>query len=256
MKCNSLIEILEELSPSNLAEAWDNVGLQIGSAKKEINCVYIALDATDNVVNDAINKKADLLLTHHPLIFKGVKNITDEEFIGRRIRSLIQNDINYYAMHTNFDVTVMADLAADYLKLANQEILEKTDEAHGIGKIGLLPREMEIYELCEYVKEVFSLNHVKVFGDSDQKIKRVAVMPGSGKSYIQSAIRAEVQVMITGDIDHHEGIDAAASNLVIIDAGHYGIEHIFVKYMEEFIRNKFAGINVYAEERSDPFQII
>lgn len=256
MKNNSLIEAFEQLAPLSQAEAWDNSGLLIGSNKKIIESVYIALDATDDVVNNAINKNVDLLLTHHPLIFKSLKSITDDNFIGRRIIKLIQTDISYYAMHTNFDVAVMADLAADYLKLENQEILDKIDESHGIGKIGQLPREMDLQELCQYVKDAFSIDTVKVFGNKESKFKKVAVMPGSGKSYIKNTIQSQADVMITGDIDHHEGIDAVAEGLVIIDAGHYGIEHIFVEYMKQFIISRFDGIKVYTEERNNPFQIL
>lgn len=256
MMMHAIIKAFEELTPLSLAEEWDNSGLLIGLEDKEINRVYIALDATDDVVNDAIEKEVDLLLTHHPLIFKSLKAITNKEFIGKRLIQLIQNEVNYYSMHTNFDVAVMADLAADYLKLSQKEVLEKTDETHGIGKIGLLPNEMEIEELCEYVKNTFSLDYVKVFGDTSKKLQKVAVMPGSGKSYIKNTIHSQADVMITGDIDHHDGIDGVAQGLVIIDAGHYGIEHIFVDYMKQFIEDRFAGIKVYTEKRKNPFQII
>lgn len=256
MKNNTLIEAFENLAPLSMAEPWDNSGLLLGSSQKEIKSVYIALDATDQVVNEAVNKKVDLLLTHHPLLFKPLKSITNHDFIGRRIMKLIKEDITYYAMHTNFDVAIMADLAAQYLNLNNQEILEKTDETHGIGKIGLLPYEMTLQELCNYIKDNFNIETVKVFGDSNNKLRKIAIMPGSGKSYIQNSIQAQVDVMITGDIDHHEGIDAVASGLIIIDAGHYGIEHIFVRYMQEFINNRFHDVIVYIEESYDPFKMM
>lgn len=256
MMRHEIIQAFEELAPLSLAEDWDNSGLLIGLEDKEINRVYIALDATDDVVTDAIEKEVDLLLTHHPLIFKSLKTITNKDFVGNRLIQLIQNEVNYYSMHTNFDVAVMADLAADYLRLSETEVLEKTDEIHGIGKIGLLQGEMELEELCEYVKNVFSLDHVKVFGNTSKKMKKVAIMPGSGKSYINNTIHSHADVMITGDIDHHEGIDGVAQGLVIIDAGHYGIEHIFVEYMKQFIEDRFVGIKVYTEKRKNPFQIM
>lgn len=256
MMSRAIIKAFEELAPLPLAEEWDNSGLLIGSKDKEINRVYIALDATDDVVNDAIENEVDLLLTHHPLIFKSLKSITEDEFIGRRIIKLIQNNVSYYTMHTNFDVAVMADLAADYLRLSQKEALEKTDELHGIGKVGLLPSEMGLKELCEYVKKAFSLEHVKVFGDTSKLIKKVAIMPGSGKSYIKNTLHSQADVMITGDIDHHDGIDGVAQGLIIIDAGHYGIEHIFVDFMKQFIEDRFLGIKVYTEKNKNPFQII
>jgi dinuclear metal center YbgI/SA1388 family protein len=256
MKVSKIIEAFEQVAPLHMAEGWDNCGMLLGSREKEVKSIYVALDATDEVVWDAMNRKVDLLLTHHPLIFKTLKSITDEDFIGRRIRKLIQSDINYYAMHTNFDVAVMADLAADYLKLSDTEILEKTDEEHGIGKIGYLPKEMTLEELCQFVKDSFDIEAVKVFGNSEDKIKKIAIMPGSGKNYIQNTIRSQAEVMITGDIDHHEGIDAVACGLTIIDAGHYGIEHIFIKYMQEYINDNFKEIKVFTEKVNSPFQII
>jgi dinuclear metal center YbgI/SA1388 family protein len=256
MKVNRIIEAFEQLAPLCMAEEWDNVGLLVGSRGKVVERIYIALDATDVVISDAIEKKADLLLTHHPLIFKSLKKITDEDFLGNRILQLIQKDITYYTMHTNFDVMVMADLAADYLKLSHREVLEKVEDGHGIGKVGLLPRTMTVEELCQYVKEAFEIPQVKVFGNSEEKVQRVAIMPGSGKSYIKHTINAKAQVMITGDIDHHDGIDAVASGLIVVDAGHYGIEHIFVKYMEEYITKNFEGITVFTEKTKVPFQIV
>jgi len=255
MKISKLLEAFEQLAPLHMAEEWDNVGMLVGTEEKEVKKIYVALDVTDEVIEDAISKEADLLITHHPLIFKTLKRITDEDFTGRRIIQLIKNDITYYAMHTNFDVMIMADLAAAYLKLNQTEILEKTDETHGIGKIGFLPKPMTMEELCEYVKEVFSIESVKVFGDSKEKIEKVVIMPGSGKSYIKNTIKSQAQVMITGDIDHHEGLDAVASGLCIIDAGHYGIEHIFVKYMKEYIEQKYDDVSVFTEQTNAPFKI-
>lgn len=256
MKIKKIIEAFEQLAPLQMAEAWDNPGMLVGTSEKDIKSIYIALDATDEVVDDAISKKVDLLLTHHPLIFKSLKSVTEADFIGRRILNLIKSDITYYAMHTNFDVTVMADLAANYLKLSNTEALEKTDLNYGIGKIGFLPQKMTLDELCQYVKEAFSIDRVKVFGNSEEEIEKVVIMPGSGKSYIKNAIESQAQVMITGDIDHHEGIDAVACGLTIIDAGHYGIEQIFVKYMEEYINSNFSDIQVFTEKVKAPFKIV
>ena len=117
MKCSEIMEHLEQLSPPSFAEEWDNVGLLVGRRNKGVQRIYIALDATDEVVEDAVRCGADMLLTHHPLIFRAMKRISDEDFIGKRIIKLIQSDISYYAMHTNFDVMRMADAAADELKL-------------------------------------------------------------------------------------------------------------------------------------------
>ena len=126
MKCEQIREILETLAPVAMACEWDNPGFQVCRWEKEINSIYLAVDATDEVIAEAKELKADMILTHHPLIFGGIKNILTSDFIGRRIYGLAQQDMVYCAMHTNFDICVMADLASDYLELMETEPLEVT----------------------------------------------------------------------------------------------------------------------------------
>lgn len=260
MKCSKVIEILEQHSPTGYACDWDNVGLLVGSTDKEIKKIYIALDATDEAIEEAIAAGADMLLTHHPMIFKGMKRITEEDFIGRRVIRLIKEDMVYYAMHTNFDVKGMADLAAEYLHLTDTKVLEVTCESEngteGIGRYGKLEREMTIGECCELVKEVFTLENVKVFGNLNTRVSTAAISPGSGKSVISNALRAGVDVLITGDIDHHEGIDAVAQQMAVIDAGHYGVEHIFIPYMEQYLKETAPELEIAVQPLEFPFQII
>lgn len=260
MECKKVIEILEKQSPKSYACDWDNVGLLVGREDKEIQKIYIALDATDEAIEEAIANGADMLLTHHPIIFKGMKRVTQEDFIGRRIIRLIQNDISYYAMHTNFDVMGMADLAADYLGISDTRVLEITSVSEtgeeGIGRYGSLKKEMTVRECCEEVKQAFSLENVKVFGNLERKVKTAAISPGSGRSVISNALQAGVDVLITGDIDHHEGIDAVAQKLTVIDAGHYGVEHIFIPYMEQYLKREAKELEIAVQPLTFPFQII
>ena len=260
MECKKVIELLEKQSPKSYACDWDNVGLLVGREDKEIQKIYIALDATDEAIEEAIANGADMLLTHHPMIFKGMKRVTQEDFIGRRIIRLIQNDMVYYAMHTNFDVMGMADLATDYLGISDTRVLEITSVSEtgeeGIGRYGSLKKEMTVRECCEEVKQAFSLENVKVFGDLERKVKTAAISPGSGKSVISNALQAGVDVLITGDIDHHEGIDAVAQNMTVIDAGHYGVEHIFIPYMEQYLKREAKELEIAVQPLTFPFQII
>lgn len=260
MKCYEIIEKLETLSPASYAESWDNIGLLAGRRDKEIETIYIALDATDDVIEEAIRLKADFLLTHHPLIFHKLSRVNTDDFIGRRVFQLIQNDICYYAMHTNFDVMGMADAAADELKLHNSQVLNVTYEddisKEGCGRYGRLPRKMSLGECAELVKEAYRVPNVKVFGELADMVETAAVMPGSGGSYIQDALQAGAEVMITGDIDHHEGIDAVAQGLNIIDAGHYGIEKLFIPYMKEFLQRELQGVKLYEAKIKEPFIVI
>lgn len=260
MKCYEIIEKLETLSPTSYAESWDNIGLLVGRRDKEVNTIYIALDATDDVIEEAVRLKADLLLTHHPLIFKKLDRVNTDDFIGRRVFQLIQKDICYYAMHTNFDVMGMADAAADEIKLQSSQVLNVTYEddiaKEGCGRVGSLPKKMSLAECAELVKRAYQVPNVRVFGNLTDMVEMAAVMPGSGGSYIKDALLAGADVMITGDIDHHEGIDAVAQGLNIIDAGHYGIEKLFIPYMKEFLQRELQGVKLYQAERKEPFIIV
>lgn len=261
MKCSEIIQLLEVHSPVEFSSSWDNVGLLVGDKHKDVKKILIALDATDEVIEEAIFRKVDMLLTHHPLIFQGMKRIVMEDFIGRRIIRLIKNEISYYAMHTNFDIKGMADLAAEYLELPKKNILEVTYQGEkgeeGFGRVGYLLGEISLEECCQLVKEKFHLDSVKVFGNLEQKVRKIAISPGSGKSMVTMAIEQEVEVLITGDIDHHDGIDAVARGLAIIDAGHYGIEHIFIPYMKEYLEKKLQNqVEVACVKIQNPFQII
>ena len=260
MECALICESLEELSPKRFALSFDNVGLLVGRYDKDVKTIYIALDATDEVIDAAIECEADMLITHHPMIFSAIKSVRADDFIGRRILKLAKYDISYYAMHTNFDVMGMADAAADEIDLIERDVLQVTYEdeigAEGIGRIGRLREEMSLIELCDFVKERFMLDTVKVFGDPDRLCNICAISPGSGKSMIKYAIEKGADVIITGDIDHHEGIDSVAQGLCVIDAGHFGIEKIFFFFLEEFIRREMPEIKVYTHEMTSPFMVL
>lgn len=260
MQCEEILDLLEQVAPKQYACDWDNVGLLVGNRKKQVSRIYVALDATDEVIDEAVIQKADLLITHHPLIFSGQKQVVEENFIGRRIRKLICNDISYCAMHTNFDVAVMADLAAEYLKMQQVETLDvmfqENGREFGIGKVGLLSDKMTVREVAELVKKVFALPDVRVFGDLNKIVQRVAISPGSGKSEVMPALLKQAEILITGDIDHHDGIDAVAQGLSVIDAGHYGLEHIFVAFMKEYLDKHCVGTEVFVREHILPFQTV
>jgi len=260
MQCKALIEKLETLSPRSFAEAWDNVGLLAGRYEKEIHTVMIALDATDEVVEEAVRKNADLLLTHHPLIFSARKNINDGDFIGKRLLTMLQHDMCYYAMHTNFDVMGMADAAADEIGLFDRVVLDVTYEddisKEGIGRLGKLPGKCTLEACGERVKQIFGLESVKIFGEPERIVEKAAICPGSGKSVIDKAAAMGADVLITGDIDHHSGIDAMAMGVSVIDAGHYGLEKIFIPYMEDFLKRECRELTVLRAREKNPFWIL
>ena len=254
------MEKLEQLSPLSFASSWDNVGLLVGDEEKEIHKILVCVDVTDDVIRQALHLSADMILSHHPMIFKGLKRVTEEDFIGRRVLKLAQSRICYYACHTNFDVMGMADAAADELGLEDREVLQITYEdeiaKEGFGRVGSLPKTMTLLECAQYVKQVFDIESVRVFGELDADVTKAAVLPGSGKSMIGDAITAGVDVMITGDIDHHDGLDATLRGLSVIDAGHFGMEKIFVPFMEEYLKREVPSVEVVMARQGCPFEVV
>lgn len=259
MFVRDIIDAIDKTSPFCAACDWDNVGLLVGDGDWEAGHVYVALDATDEVIDHAIMAGADVIVTHHPMIFSSVKRVVGDDFVGRRIIKLIENKIALIAMHTNYDIYGMAQLAAKKLKLADTTVLDVTSEdgQNGIGRVGTTEHDFTLGEFAAFVKDVFQLSHVRYFGAFDATVKKVACTPGSGKSDIALAIAAGADTFVTGDIDHHTGIDSVAQGLNIIDAGHYGIEHIFINDEAKKLRDTFSGeLTVSVEPFTEPIGIV
>ncbi len=260
MKCEEIIRLLEKDYPLSCAEEWDNPGLLLGRRDREIRKILVTLDVSDEAVSEALAWEADMIVSHHPLIFGGLKKINDENFIGRRILALAERGIVCYAMHTNFDVRGMADLNEKQLGLKNTEVLLVTGgqegRPEGIGRVGELPGPMSLGELAARVRASMGLEALRCYGDPGRQVRRAAVSGGSGKSVVGDALRAGAEVLITGDIDYHTAIDAGAQGLSILDAGHYGTEAVFIPYMTEKLRSLQGEAEVRGMEQRQPFSVL
>ncbi len=256
MKLKDIASVLEELSPKSYACDWDNVGLMTGDMNKDVKKVLVTLDVDDKAINKAISENCDLIVSHHPFIFSPLKSVTSGSLTGSRILKTIQNDIAVYSMHTNFDIMGgMAELAADKLGMSSPKVLEYTTETQGLGRYDDFD-EATIACWADKTISIFGLQGVSVFGDLNSKVSRVAIAPGSGKDSIEYALDNKVQLLITGDIGHHAGIDANACGLAIIDAGHYGIEHIFIEFIAEYLNKQCDELNVIQSELCIPYTYI
>lgn len=257
MKLSDIIRELENEFPPALAEEWDNVGLLVGDKDAEIAKVLINLDVTDETVAMAEKIGADLILTHHPLIFKPLSRVTEQDFIARRIRRMIRADINYYAMHTNFDLARMADLNALDLGLSDPEVLTETGHPGvGYGRIGTLPQSMTLRAFAEQVRTAADLPAIRVYGDAERLVRKAAVSSGAGKMSIPDALAKGADVLITGDLDYHSAIDANTQGLAMIDAGHYGTEFTYIRFMESFVRERFPDLEVHTMEPRQPYLVL
>ena len=260
IRVKNVIERLEQSFPIDAAYEWDNPGLLAGRFDAPVSRIFVTLDVTDDTLAEAAAWNADLILSHHPLIFGSIRSVNDGDLVGRRLVTMLEKGIAYYAMHTNYDVCRMAGLNAGQLCLQETEVLEQTGERNGapegIGRVGLLPEEMTLEELAAFVKKQMKLPHVVVYGDRLRKVRRAAVSGGSGKSMTGFALEKQAEVLVTGDIDHHTAIDAVADGLCIIDAGHYGTEYCFIDDIVQLVREAFPECAVKGAEVMHPGTVL
>lgn len=250
MKCQEVIDLLNRLSPPEYAMSWDNPGLLVGSREKEIRTIFVTLDVDEKTVQEAVDREVDLIVSHHPMIFHPISSVTDDSATGRKILKLARADISVFAMHTNFDVMGgMSALAADRIGLEEGEVLEVTAEKNGIpegiGRIGRMPGIHTVSEAAGKVCEAFGLKHVTIYGDPSRIVSRTAISPGSGRDMVGKALKKSADLLITGDIGHHEGLDAVEGGMAVIDATHAGIERIFIRFVADYLEEQIPeGVRV------------
>ncbi len=241
MIVSEFIEKFEELFPSSLAYKWDNVGLQIGNAKDKIANILVTLDLTTTVVDEAISKNANFIVVHHPIIFTPLKRIDTETYMGAMLRKLIQNNINVYVAHTNFDLSNygMNKILADMLNLQDQKLIEMETLDEGLGRYGEISNPKSLWEFIVEVKKVYDIDTVKLISNerSDYIIKTVAITGGSGGSLLTNDLLENIDIYITGDVTYHHALDAKNKGLTVLDVGHniekHGINNI-KKTLENF----------------------
>lgn len=254
---NEILTVLEEKYPASLAMSFDNPGLQVGRRTGQAGKAAVALDVTEEVIDRCIREDIPLLVTHHPLMLDGIRQVTDASLAGRRALRMAEHRIAHFSIHTNYDVVDMGRLAADRLGLEDREILELTcttdTGSYGIGVSGLLPAPLTLGDCCHLVCRAFDLDGVRLFGKPEQPVRKMAVSPGSGKSMIASALEKGAEVLVTGDIGHHDGLDAREQGLAVIDAGHYGVEQIFIGHLSQVLRERFPGLELVEIRGLQPF---
>lgn len=248
MQIQTIIDTLERAAPLSLQEPWDNSGLQVGRLSGTCNGVVVALDPTEAVVDHAIEQGASLIVTHHPLLFKGLTTIDTEVAVGRVVEKLIKNNITLYALHTPADSTVggLNDRLAKALGLVETQPLEDS----GIGRIGNLPQPMSMDRLVGLVGSSLNIKSSMAFAQARSEVGRVAVCSGSGTSCIEAAAAKGADVLVCGDVKHHDFQRALERQIGIIDATHYATEVGFVDWVGELLadiqkKNTIFALHLY-----------
>ncbi|WDV44510.1 Nif3-like dinuclear metal center hexameric protein [Clostridiaceae bacterium M8S5] len=345
MKVNDIIKAFNKLAPSHYVYKWDNSGLQIGDVQKEVKKMLLALDITDSVIDEAIKGNFDMIITHHPFIFKPIKSIDMSTKKGTLIKKIINNDITIFSCHTNLDACKggVNDVLAKLLDIEDIQILEEKQEklmkfavyvpsthaddlkdklgeigvghignysycsfqssgigsfmpnentnpyigvqnelqqveeikietvmykvdvpkvldiiaryhpyeepaydiyelenkyvSHGVGRIGELPNIMTLEQVSHMLKDKLKSKSIRVYGDMNKPIRKVAVVGGSGADFIPLVAKKDVDVYITGDISYHDAQLANELGVTVIDAEHYYTEKVVLSMIKEYINS-------------------
>ncbi|MFB4166495.1 Nif3-like dinuclear metal center hexameric protein [Virgibacillus sp. JSM 102003] len=364
---SDIFQIMEKWAPTNLAYDWDNVGLQVGSFNNQVTKIMVTLDVLESVVDEAIEKDVDLIIAHHPLLFKSVKQVNVDTSQGRIIQKLIQHNISVYASHTNLDIAVggVNDMLCELLNINRTEVLQQTyqeelvkiavfvpkthlnevrdamsengaghigDYSHctfqtegkgtfmpqegtnpyigsanhlayvdevkvesiipqpklarvieaminahpyeeaaydlmplrntgqtnGIGRIGTLDKGLTLRDFSEQVKHALKVPSLRVTGDLTKKVRKVAVLGGSGEKFIATAKEMGADVYITGDMTFHTAQDAWQMGLSVIDPGHH-VEKVMKEGTKRYLENRLDNKNIeviLSNSNTEPFQFI
>lgn len=259
-KVKEIIEVMETLAPTFLKEDFDNVGLMVGDREKEVKKVLVALECTLKVVQEAKDNNVDLIITHHPLIFRRPNNITTDTLQGKKIIELIKNDISLYSSHTNLDSAKkgLNDSIPGLLGYDTSEILEtnKRDSEAGLGRLVTLEEATTLEDIINKVKSTFNINNLRVVKGKDE-VNKIAIINGSGQDFIGRAISKGADCIITGDTTYHFASDYKEMGINIIDAGHFASEQIVFFNVMKNIIDKFKDVEfILSKVEEDPYTFL
>jgi dinuclear metal center YbgI/SA1388 family protein len=256
-----IMEILDGMAPFSLAEEWDNAGLQVGSPSQVVKKILIALDPTLESIRYASDIDAQILLTHHPLIFTPLSLVNSENYPGSIINEALTRKISIISLHTNLDAAKggINDILANLIGLQGVEVLQKKDvlmnDGAGMGRIGNLSETKHLSEVSETVKEALGASEILIMGAGEMGIRRVAVVGGAGGGMAVLASKSGADLLITGDIRHHEALLADTLGLALIDGGHFQTEKAALNIFADNFRDRLdkdrlkVVIEKYKDER-------
>ena len=227
MKIGEIYKILDEISPFASQEEWDNSGLLVGSFEASVERVYLGLDVDDELLNEA--QPNSLIITHHPLIFKGLKSLNLDKYPSSLIAKMVAKNLSLIAMHTNYDLSHLNEYVLS-------EILGFTPKQRD-GFVLYADVNLSFDELCERVKTKLNLSHLRVCKgrkfDRNTQVKRLAFCTGSGGDLI-GEVKADV--FLTGDLKYHQALEASHNNLNLIDIGHFESELYFGESLAKYLQ--------------------
>ena len=261
MYIKEIISLIEEYAPLKFQASFDNSGLLCGDPERELTSVLLCIDVTEEVVNEAIAHGHNLIISHHPLIFSGLKHITPATYVERCVISAIKHDITIYAAHTNMDVGAngVSGRMADKLHLNNRQILQPEgdpSEGNGFGIIGELDTPIESMTFLQQVKEVFHCDRLRYTQPHMSTIRRVAVCGGAGASFFYRALANSADIYISGDFKYHDFF-LTENRIMIADIGHYESEQFTKEIFYEILTKKISKFAIqFSEINTNPIKYL
>ena len=267
---HQLIDFLREFAPPDLAESWDNVGLLIGDPASEVTSVLTCLTLTPNVAEEAIAREAQLIVTHHPVLFRSVKQLTTANSEGRMLLSLIRAGIAVYSPHTSYDSAadgINQQLARSFglqeiQPLRPRQNVSQTPDASdvetliqpvGSGRFGRLPRPVSMSDLIQQAKTVLGLSQLQYVGSLDRTVTKLAIACGAAAEFLADAARCGCEAFLTGEARFHSYLEAEAANVAMILPGHYATERPAMLRLATILRSRFPELVAQASEsENDP----
>lgn len=243
-----IIDFMNKFCPPSLAFDGDNVGLIEGRDDKKVSKILLTLDVDEKVADEAVRLGADMIISHHPLMFHAIKRLTSADPMQRTLISLISNDIPLFSAHTNLDCVRggLNDYLAERLGIKNTSVIEVTGTIdgieHGFGRIGEVGDGTDLGQMLERCITVLGTPSVKYVGDPNRLIKRVAVNCGGGADEIGICIELGADLFITGDVRYNPARDCYDCGMALIDAGHYETEHIVCELLRDILSKAFKDV--------------
>jgi dinuclear metal center YbgI/SA1388 family protein len=259
MLVRDIITFLESFAPPALAEAWDNVGLLVGRRDREVARVMTCLTVTEEMADEAVREKCDLIVSHHPLMFKAIQRITDDTPEGRTLLILLGHEIAVYSPHTAFDSASAGinQRLAEKLALRNIAPIRLSDASNatnlGSGRHGRLDVQITLKEFCDRVTALLPCEKAQFVGDPSRQIATVAVACGSAAEFLRDAVALGCDALLTGEARFHAALEARALGIALVLAGHYATERPGVEDLADVLAGQFPTLAIWASrDERDP----
>ena len=251
----TVLSAVNQLAPKKFAEDWDNVGLLVGDRNATVTKIFVCLDVRDENISQAIELGAQLIVSHHPLIFRKMSDVRLDKPLGRHIARLIKSDIAVIAAHTNLDKASggVNDVLANRLGLVDVKIPD--DEEISFVRLGRLQTPMTAADFARHVKKSLNAATVRLVDAGDFMIERVGLCGGAGADFILNAQFHGAQAFVTGDVKYHEAQAAVENRIHVVDAGHFATEFPIVHALADYLRDELKKfpVEIVEDTRSKDF---